>query len=399
MSKEDFSAICSRIEDKKQLLNSISQDIWKNPELSYEEEHAHAVLTEALSNFGFNVQKHYLLSTAFRAEYSSSTGEGPTVAILLEYDALPEIGHACGHNLIAEAGLAAAMAVKTVMEKDRSICGKLVALGTPAEEKGGGKIKMLELGAFRDVNIAMMVHPTPYNHISGTTLCNAKYIVEFRGRDAHAGATPWEGRNALDAAVHCYQSIGLLRQHIKPSWRIQVIITKGGTAVNIIPSLTTLEVVLRTPTRDETRQLQSRVEACFTSAAVATGCEVHFQYDAANLYENVITNKTLADLFKKHAETLGMDTDPGEVRDLLFGSTDMGNVSHVIPSIHPFYAIQSEEINHTRSFTEASGSKQAQHPTLLVSKAMAMTAVEILRSPQLLKDIRRDFEEDVKKGM
>ncbi|GIY27964.1 peptidase M20 domain-containing protein 2 [Caerostris extrusa] len=394
MTEQDFLRVCSEIEQENEFLNSVSQDIWKNPELPYEERHAHEVLTRALTKYGFQVQKHYMLSTAFRADLSSKEGAGPTVAILLEYDALPELGHACGHNLIAEAGLATAMAIKRAMEADSSLQGKLVVLGTPAEEGGGGKIKLLNQGAFGGIQAAMMVHPSPYNHIFPVTQCYIQYAIEFKGQEAHAGAVPWEGRNALDAAVCCYQSIGLLRQQIKPSWRIQAIITKGGTVANVIPCLTTMEVHLRTPTRTERKDLQAKIEACFTSAAIATGCEVQFQCRETNSYEDLVTNKTLASVYKKHAERLGMGTDPGEVRDLPFGSTDMGNVSHVIPSIHPIYAIQSQGINHTKGFAESCGSALAQGPTLLASKAMAMTILEIFRSPNVLQEARKEFERD-----
>ncbi|CAL1285016.1 unnamed protein product [Larinioides sclopetarius] len=392
MSEKDFEIVCAKIEDKKEFLNSISQEIWKMPELQYKEVQAHAVLTCALKRCGFQVQKHYFMPTAFRAEFCPKKDVGPTVAILLEYDALPEIGHACGHNLIAEAGLAAAMAVKAAMEEDNEIKGRLVVMGTPAEEGGGGKIQLLELGAFENIDAAMMVHPAKVTNIFPRTLCNIRYAVHFKGKEAHAGACPWEGRNALDAAVSCYLNIAQLRQHIKPSWKIQAIITKGGTIPNIIPSAADMEVHMRTPTRSELKVLRTRVEACFTSAATATGCEVQFRYDEANAYENLITNKVLANIFKEYAERLGMEElDPHK----LPASTDFGNVSHVLPSFHPAYAIPCKDINHTKEFAEAAGAHEAQGPTLLVSKAMAMTTLTIFRSPQIFEEARRVFEEDV----
>ncbi|CAL1285017.1 unnamed protein product [Larinioides sclopetarius] len=391
MSEKDFEIVCAKIEDKKEFLNSISQEIWKMPELQYKEVQAHAVLTCALKRCGFQVQKHYFMPTAFRAEFCPKKDVGPTVAILLEYDALPEIGHACGHNLIAEAGLAAAMAVKAAMEEDNEIKGRLVVMGTPAEEGGGGKIQLLELGAFENIDAAMMVHPAKVTNIFPRTLCNIRYAVHFKGKEAHAGACPWEGRNALDAAVSCYLNIAQLRQHIKPSWKIQAIITKGGTIPNIIPSAADMEVHMRTPTRSELKVLRTRVEACFTSAATATGCEVQFRYDEANAYENLITNKVLANIFKEYAERLGMeDSEEGAI-----ASTDTGNVSHVVPAFQPSYAIPSEALNHTKEFAEAAGSQEAQEPTLLVSKAMAMTALKIFRSSLILKEVRRNFEEDI----
>ncbi|KAF8763986.1 Peptidase M20 domain-containing protein 2 [Argiope bruennichi] len=338
--------------------------------------------------------KTLFYANAFRAEFCPKKVSGPTVAILLEYDALPEIGHACGHNLIAEAGLAAAIAVKAAMEEDADLKGKLVVMGTPAEEGGGGKIRLLELGAFEGIDAAMMVHPAKITNFFPRTLCNVRYSVQYKGKEAHAGACPWEGRNALDAAVSCYLNIAQLRQHLKPSWKIQAIITKGGTIPNIIPSAAEMEVHLRTPTRNELKVLRTRAEACFTSAATATGCEVQFRYDEANAYENLITNKVLANIFKEYAERLGMK-EFGEA----VPSTDMGNISHVIPAAQPLYAIPCEAPNHTEEFAKASRSEEAQGPTLLVSKAMAMTALKVFRLPHMIDEMRRIFEEDLANDM
>ncbi|GFW61870.1 peptidase M20 domain-containing protein 2 [Trichonephila clavipes] len=398
MTENDFEVVCSKIEEKKEFLNSISQEIWKMPELQYKEVQAHALLTKALKRCGFQVQKHYFMPTAFRAEYCTQKDVGPTIAVLLEYDALPEIGHACGHNLISEAGLGAAMAVKAAMEEDNTLLGKLVVMGTPAEEGGGGKIRLLELGAFEDIDAAMMVHPTKYTHLYPNTLCNTRYSVTFKGKESHA-LMSWKGLNSLDAAVTCYMSISQLRQHIKSSSKIQAIIVKGGTVANVVPSLSTMDVHLRTPTKGELEKLRSRVEACFSGAAMATGCDVQFKNDKASSYENLLTNKTLANLFEKYALKLGMDTDPGEAKNIYIGSTDMGNVSRVVPSLHPLYAIPTDATNHSKMFAEVSGSEPAQKPTLDVSKAMAMTVIEVMRSPEILKEIKRNFEEDLLEGL
>ncbi|GFY66315.1 peptidase M20 domain-containing protein 2 [Trichonephila inaurata madagascariensis] len=228
MSEEDFRFLCSVIDREKEFLNSVSQDIWKTPELAYEEFHAHDVLTDALTQLGFQVEKHYKLPTAFKAEYASKTGTAPVIAIILEYDALPGIGHACGHNLIAEAGLAASLAIKEAMDADPKLEGKLLVLGTPAEERRGGKIDLLEAGAFQGVDAAMMVHPSKYTSTFPPVLSRLSMNVDFKGKEAHAAAFPWEGRNALDAAVAAYQNIALLRQQMKPSNRVHAIITNGG---------------------------------------------------------------------------------------------------------------------------------------------------------------------------
>ncbi|KFM60944.1 Peptidase M20 domain-containing protein 2, partial [Stegodyphus mimosarum] len=174
MADQDFSIVSSKIDEEKEFFNSVSQDIWKMPELMFKEFHAHAVLTSALEKNGFEVQKHYFMPTAFRADFSSKLDGGPSVAILLEYDALPEVGHACSHNLIAEAGLAASIAIKAAMEADPQLVGKLIVLGTPAEEGGGGKIRLIELGAFEGIDIALMVHPTKVDVADPPTLCIVK---------------------------------------------------------------------------------------------------------------------------------------------------------------------------------------------------------------------------------
>ncbi|KFM60943.1 Peptidase M20 domain-containing protein 2, partial [Stegodyphus mimosarum] len=399
MSEQDFAIVCSKIDEEKEFLNSVSQDIWKMPELLFKEFHAHAILTSALERYGFKVQKHYFMPTAFRAEYSSASDGGPTVAILLEYDALPEIGHACGHNLIAEAGLAASVAVKAAMEADLRLAGKLIVLGTPAEEGGGGKIRLIELGAFKGVDIALMAHPARMNAAAPPFLSIVRGTVEYKGKEAHASASPWKGRNALDAAVACYQNIALLRQHIKPSCKIHSVITKGGIIPNIIPAESCLKMFIRAPNKVELRELRTRVEACITSAATATGCEVTYSFADQDSYENLITNKVLGNLYQTYAERLGADfiKDVSEIPSS--GSTDMGNVSHIIPSIHPLFSICPEATNHTREFTKASGAPEAQEPTLITAKAMAMTALTILRSQETLDEVKKEFSSDIQNSL
>ncbi|KFM60942.1 Peptidase M20 domain-containing protein 2, partial [Stegodyphus mimosarum] len=396
MSDQDFVIVCSKIDKEQEFLNFVSQDIWKTPELAFEEFHAHDVLTSALEKKGFKIQKHYIIPTAFKAEYISTLDDGPTVAILLEYDALPEIGHACGHNLIAEAGLAASIAVKAAMEADPQLAGKLIVLGTPAEEDEGGKIALIKSGAFEVADIAMMVHPTKLDVVAPTFLAVACGTVEYKGKEAHASAYPWQGRNALDAAVACYQNIALLRQHIKPTWKINAVITKGGTVPNIIPAESCLKMFLRAPTKAELRELQTRVEACVSSAAAATGCEVNYSFGGKGSFKNLVTNKVLSGLYQKYAERLGVDFARDASENPIAASTDMGDVSHAVPSIHPFFRISTHAGNHSKEFTEASGSREAQGPTLTAAKVMAMTALAVLRSQETLDEIKRQFFSDVR---
>ncbi|XP_071034911.1 xaa-Arg dipeptidase isoform X2 [Parasteatoda tepidariorum] len=316
--------------------------------------------------------------------------KGPVVAVLLEYDALPVIGHGCGHNLISEAGVAASIGIKAVMEADPTIVGKLVVLGTPAEEGGGGKVQLIKKGAFKDIDVAMMVHPRKFTIFAPPTLSKINCVIDFKGKESHASAFPWEGLNALDAAVCFYQSIGLLRQQIKPSYRLHAIITKGGTAPNIIPAEAQLKMYIRAPTRNEVYELKAKVEKCMQGAATSTGCTYSAQFDEENCYENLITNPVLGKLFGKFSEQLGLP-ECDTMKEIPAGSTDMGNVSHVVPSIHPVYDIETNAANHTIEFADASYSTKAQAPTLIAAKSMAMTALTLFRHPEVLAQVQAEF--------
>ena len=234
MSAGVRDATCRTIDDHKDELIALSGDIWENPELSFEEFKAHELLTDYLEKESFAVERSYTgIKTAFRATFGSGR---PNVCVICEYDALPDIGHACGHNLIAEAGVAAGLGIKAAMESCQGgIKGWVTVLGTPAEEGGGGKILLIENGAFEDVDVAMMVHPAPLNFVSAPFLASCTYQITYTGKPAHAAAFPWEGVNALDAAVIAYNSISALRQQMKPDWRVHGVITGGRGRSNIIP--------------------------------------------------------------------------------------------------------------------------------------------------------------------
>ncbi|XP_071034923.1 xaa-Arg dipeptidase isoform X1 [Parasteatoda tepidariorum] len=390
MTEEDIKTISSVIDEEKEFFNSVSQNIWNSPELSFQETFAHNILTDALIKYGFSVQRNYLLQTAFRAEFT--TGEGPRIAVLLEYDALPEIGHACGHNLIAEAGLAAAVGIKAAMEADSSIKGTIVALGSPAEESGGGKVKLIEYGAFEGIDAAMMVHPDNINWFQPILTCLLSLTVDYKGRESHASAFPWEGVNALDAAVTLYQNIGLLRQQMKPSSQIRAIITKGGTVPNIIPAESRLAIYIRAPVKKELLEIKSKLEKCIEGAAMSTGCAYTINYDKEDSCDDLVTNKTMCELFTKFAERFGL-ADNGMPEIVPVGSTDMGNVSYVVPSIHPHIGINTNSICHTKEFTTATGSPDAQLPTLSAAKAMAMTVLSLMRDRQKLDQAKAEFKD------
>lgn len=326
----------------KEELECVSSEIWHNPELAHKEYKAHGILTKYLHEKGFAVDRAYTgIPTAFRATFG--TGK-PNVCVLCEYDALPDIGHACGHNLIAEAGLAG---LKAALEKNSDIKGTVTVLGSPAEEESGGKVDLINNGAFKDIDIAMMYHPSPYSVLKPVFVAMAEWIISFTGKAAHTAAFPWNGANALDAAVMAYNSISAFRQQMKPMHSIHGIITKGGTKPNIIPKKSTMHYYIRAPTIKDTEYLMKTCKDCFEAAAQATGCTVEIS-TYGNVYSDLQSNDVLAGLYATNAHKLGvpMEEELPEV-----GSTDMGNVSYEVPSIHPMLKIGTGEVYHTRDFT------------------------------------------------
>ena len=373
------------IDSCKSELEKLSNSIWSNPELAWEEHKAHELLTDFLEKKGFVVERSYTgIETAFRATFGSG---GPNVCVICEYDALPEIDHACGHNLIAEAGAAAGLGLKAALEKG-GLQGTVTVMGTPAEEKGGGKVKLIENGAFKGIDVAMMVHPFPDTYLRPIYNGRRSFLARYKGKAAHAAAYPWEGVNALDAAVLAYNSVSVLRQQMKPTWRVHSIISKGGVKPNIIPEESEIEVWCRTPNTAELNMLCSKVMQCLESAGKATGCmAVVEECDA--MYSEVRQNESLAEGFGKNFDALGVQY--GDVGDVN-ASTDMGNVSYVVPSLHPNYAIGSGEVNHTRAFTAVANTPDAHHKTLLAAKAMAHTAIDVLVKDGFLEKIKENFK-------
>ncbi|CAC5409034.1 Peptidase M20 domain-containing protein 2 [Mytilus coruscus] len=380
-------SIFQAIDEASEELEKLSTDIWRNPELNFEEHHAHEILTNFLERKGFNVIKKFAIETGFKADLGS-TENGPNIAVICEYDALPEIGHACGHNLIAEAGVAAGLGIKAAMEKAEKPFGKITVLGTPAEEGGGGKIDMINAGVFDGIDVAMMVHPCPktVSHVSFAAVDMVS--IKYTGKAAHAASYPWEGVNALDAAVLCYQNVSCLRQQMKPTWRAHGIINKGGIKPNIIPEFTELEYYFRAPIKQELDELRDKMKSCFDSAATATGCQVSYSF-SSKPYLNLVTNNRMADVFWSNAKSIGVKFDAKE--DTIAGSTDMGNVSQIVPIIHPIYGIETLHGNHTKDFATAAGDPKAQLHTLNQAKAMALTCLDIFTDENLLKDIKDEF--------
>ena len=367
-------------------LRALSLDIHAHPELNYEEVHAHQVLTDYLEQQGFDVERGaYGMETAFVA--TAGSGE-PRLAVLSEYDALPGIGHACGHNLIAISGVAAGLALKEALGDGN---GTIVVLGSPAEEGGGGKVEMIDAGAFESIDAALMLHPAPGDGAWVNMNAIQALKVEFLGRNAHAAALPWQGLNALDALVQAYNGISMLRQQMTPDSRVHGVIRQGGEKPNIIPDYTLADFYVRAKNDEILNDLKERVLACFEGAAVATGCRLEYEW-VGHPYSNLTTNDLMAESYVENIGALGKSM-PTKVQSLAFGgaSTDMGNVSHVVPSIHPMFGIHTKEGNHTAGVTGAAATSEAHAETLTASKAMAMTAVDLFTDPAMLESVKEEF--------
>ncbi|HSP53973.1 MAG TPA: amidohydrolase, partial [Dehalococcoidia bacterium] len=327
------------------------------------------------------------IPTAFRASFGS--GE-PRIGIIAEYDALPGVGHGCGHNIIGTASCAAGVAVRSLVEKTG---GTVLVIGTPAEEAAGGKVYMAARGAFDGLTCAMMVHPGNRNTAVAYALACLELDVEFTGRAAHAAARPEAGLNALDAMVAAFANIGLLRQQLRDSARVHGIITEGGQAVNVIPHHTAAKLLIRTEEDDYMDGvLKPKVLACFEGAATATGCQLTHRWGEESRYKTVRTNMALADAYKANIESLGRTVvDPESRRSM--GSTDMGNVSQIVPGIHPAIAIAPWDVPiHTTDFREIAASEAGHLGLLDSAKALAMTAIDALVDADLRRRMKDEFD-------
>src|SRR5215813_12796686 len=367
-------------------LEKLSRQIHDNPELCYQEVKAAAWLAEFLDKQGFKVERGVAgVDTAFRG--TLETGDGPTIAILCEYDALPGIGHACGHNVIAAAGAGAGAALAAI--RDRLPKGRIEVIGTPAEEGGGGKVKLIKGGVFKHVDAAMMIHGFDRWIMHQDLLGIVRTGFEFTGKAAHASADPWEGVNALDAVIQTFNNVSMLRQQIRPESRIHGIVTEGGAAPNIIPEFAVATFYVRAPRIDEMWKLHGRVVACAEGAARATGCTVKV-VDYENAYEPMKRNEAFLAVWRANVTTLGVPESP-EVKDRL-GSSDVGNVSQVVPAIQPLVKIAPDGTAiHSRAFEAAAAGPLARAGLLTAAKSMAMTTFDLLDDPSLVAKARQEF--------
>jgi amidohydrolase len=369
-------------------LLAISRFLHANPEIAYEEHQAAELLSEVLQEHGFTVTRGVAdLPTAFTGHAGSGA---PRIAFLAEYDALPGLGHACGHNLIGTASLGAALAVKTILSR---VQGEVLLVGCPAEEKGGGKIPLVEAGVFAGTDAAMLVHPSNRTEMVKLALGMRELTVEFFGKASHAAAAPEQGINALDALVVGYTAVGAMRQQVRSDARIHGIITHGGQAPNIIPEYAAARFYVRALDLGYMDELFRRVVNCFEAAAQATGCRVKIT-SASKDYHPYKPVHSLAELFQHNLESLGETVNQGPMdRDL--GSTDVGNVSQVVPTIQPMLQISPREVTcHMVAFAEAAVSNTGHQAMLRAAKAMAMTAVDLLTDPKALDRVAAEFRGD-----
>ncbi|MBV9991999.1 MAG: M20 family metallopeptidase [Alphaproteobacteria bacterium] len=381
--------VASAIDAMRDELLSLSHAIHAEPELALQEFKAAARLTGAVESHGIGVQREaFGLKTAYAAEFGAD--KGPTVAILSEYDALPGVGHACGHNIIATAGLGAALALSKLNGR---LPGRVRYLGTPAEERYGGKELMAQHGAFDRADAAMMIHPSNINLITMPCIAICDVEAVFYGRAAHASAMPYRGLNALDAVVTAYQSIAQLRQHIKNDQRIHGIITEGGLAPNIVPERAACRFYVRALDAHELLTLKARVQACFEAGALATGCRVETKWGESD-YLDLKTNWPLAQSYERNAVVLGREFFP--VKDLppgYAGSTDMGNVSHRLPSIHPCLGVAPMNvIIHNAEFARHAVSDKGDQAVIDGAKSLAMTALDLMGDTAFLGRVKSDFD-------
>jgi len=379
--------ICGRVDMLAETLFGVSEFLKNHPETAYQEYESSAYLGKLMKDNGFTVQEGAGgVETAFVAHPGDCAPTRPAVAILAEYDALPAIGHGCGHNLIAAASVGAALALKPVLSQ---AAGGLFLVGTPAEEGGGGKARMADAGVFEPMDTAMMFHPGHLNLPGKGMLGRTKFTVEFFGRPAHASGSPDKGINALDAMVTAYVSINALRQHLRPDARIHGIITHGGDAPNIIPEHAAGLFYVRAGSRSYRDEIFDKVKKCAEGAALATGatCKVEIQPPVLDPYRR---NLALEAAAQANMEVIGLSVDEDDGRR---GSSDIGNLSHVLPCIHPYLAIVDGDIpSHSEGFRDATTTARGKDTLIKAAKMLALTAYDFLTSADLRKRVKGEFD-------
>ncbi|KAF7770400.1 hypothetical protein Agabi119p4_6374 [Agaricus bisporus var. burnettii] len=372
-------------------LRQLSLSIHAHPELGFQEKHAHDVLTAFMEKHGFRVKRHYLgLDTAWRAEFQHRSG-GRTIGVNSEMDALPDMGHACGHNLVAISGVGVALAIKAALQT-HNIPGKVVLLGTPAEEEGGGKVILLERGAYKGFDACIMCHPAvgpPNSSSVGSTTARQEIQVEYFGHSAHAGAAPWEGTNAQDAAHIAYSSVSVLRQQMKPDHRVHGVLQGVNWVANIIPDYARMLWYVRAPTSKELLCSVEKVKNCLQAAALATSCKISLRLETP--YYELHQNNVLAQEFVNVVGSqFGMATNTTSTS----ASTDFGNITYALPALHPSYSIPTlpRGGNHTPAFAEAAAGERAHEATMTVIKGLAMTGFRVVADTDFFTEVKGAFD-------
>ena len=371
--------IASEVDARASRLLNVSHQIHETPELCFEEHIAHDLLCTALEEEGLDVERSaFDLDTAFIAR---SGRTGPHIAVICEYDALPEIGHACGHNVIAAAGLGAGLAAASLADE---LGGRVSIIGTPAEEGGGGKCFLLERGAFDGISAAMMIHPANHELTSMNAIAVEQLEVTYTGQSAHAAAAPHKGRNALDGAVLGYMNVAALRQHIRSDERIHGIFTRSGDKPNIVPQDAAAEWYVRSPKLDSLADLRQRVVACLEAGATAAGVDMQCQCKAP-IYADMINSQTMLEFYALNAAATGRVVSEPRSSFAVVGSTDMGNVSYAVPSIHPMIKVAPDNVAiHTPEFANYAKSQSGDQAVLDGAKIMAMTVADLWLDPDAL---------------
>ncbi len=393
-SKDELKAfkdkIFSNIESNKEKYSSISHEIHSNPEVGNQEYFASRILADILASHGFNVLTDVAgHPTGFIARKKSRESLGPVIGYLAEYDALPSLGHACGHNIIGAASVAAAIALGSIIDE---IGGEVVVFGTPAEEggtNGSAKGSYVRDNLLNGVDACMMIHPSNKTSVTGNSLAVDPLDFEYIGKPAHASASPEEGINALDSVLLLFNGINALRQHVSNDVRIHGIITHGGDAPNIVPEYAKARFFIRAETRKKLNEVTNKVKAIAEGAAMATGARLNI-ISFQNPVDNLLLNKKFDEVFKNNLESLGEKVATSDKKGI--GSTDTGNISQVVPTIHPTIKIGSDDlVGHTVAFRDAASSAQADRALILGAKALALTGVDLIIDTELLNQIKLEF--------
>ncbi len=389
------SAVVRHIDKAASSLWDLSLAIHRKPEVAFEEKHASAALAGFLEERGFKVERGVAgLPTAFRARRPAKSGKKPVVSFMSEYDALPGLGHACGHNLIGVASAGAAAALASVLD---SSAGGVQVLGTPAEEGGGGKVIMAKKGLFRGVDANMMMHPSAETRAEVNFLALAELRLRFYGKASHASATPERGINALDGVLATFSAISALRQHLPSGDRVHGVITDGGEAPNIVPERAAAWFYVRSETPEGLESLVRRVRDCARGGARSSGARLRVERNPIG-YAPMRANSALASLFRNNLESLGV-REPDPLPPLQMGSSDVGNASQAAPTIHPEIQMVEKDVSaHTHAFARAAGGRAGRKTLLLGAKALAMTGVDILLDGRARSRVKAEFRSRAKRS-